>query len=293
MLLFHMLWTTAITKIVSYLPLGLRTRQGIGLVMVQMAWRLALWFSPWISLEATEDFSEQWSLIHSFMAEAHAEAVEKGEPLKPLFVLGNHQSFCDIIFAVVTTPLQAIWRSRTYMDYHLFKLPVLSTICRSVGHFPVYFKTTEPGVFKVDAEKMAEVEKEVDVHLSEGGLLCFYPEGQTNKNPDTLLPFRYGGMKKALDFDARIVNLVFHGNQTVWPLKFQMGGYPCKVRYSIRPFAPQGAKAFVEMARAEGVKEEREMEDHVLLARRAHELMQVQYDALAGMASKANGKKKA
>ena len=63
---------------------------------------------------------------------------------------------------------------RTYMDAHLFNLPVLATICRAsagrcvvwvpgaVGHFPVYFTSAKNGVFAVDKEKNDEVDKRAD-----------------------------------------------------------------------------------------------------------------------------------
>lgn len=104
-----------------------------------------------------------------------------------------------------------------------------------------------------------------------------------NPNPDTILPFRFGGMRKALDFDARIVQLVFRGNQTVWPRKAAVGGLPGVVRYSFLPVAPEGARAFVQRARQEHVEEELLMPDHALLAVRTRRLMQEQYDGLKMM----------
>lgn len=288
-LLMNMLWTSALIKLVVLFPLGVLTKQGVCLMIVQMGWRLAHFFSPWVSTVCDEDYQEQWSLIYNIMAEADAEAEKTGKPAKPLFILANHTSFLDTVLAVVKMPSQVLWRCRTYMDHHLFKLPLLSTICRAVGHFPVYFTSNETGKFKVDAERMEEVENNVGTFLDNGGWMSFFPEGQLNKTPDKLLPFRFGGMKKALDRDARIVTYVFRGNPTVWPVGAQVGGFPGKVRYSLRVVAPDGAKAFVDMARAEGCKEEKDMADHEILARRVHELMQAQYDTLA----KPPGSKKA
>ena len=33
-------------------------------------------------------------------------------------------------------------------------------------------------------------------------------------------------IRKALEFDARMISLMCYGVQTVWPHKAQMGGYP-------------------------------------------------------------------
>jgi len=280
-LLSNMLWTTGLMNLVYLCPFGSKWREGVCLMLTQLGWRLALYFAPWVRTIGDLDYVDQWSLIVSVMNEFDEEDRKAGRPTRPLFILGNHTSFFDTVLAVVKMPPSVLWRCRTYMDHHLFKLPILSTICKSVGHFPVYFKSDQDGVFKVDAQKMESVEARVDNHLKTGGWLCFFPEGQMNKDPDKVLPFRYGGMKRALEFDARIVMLVFRGNQTVWPKKAKIGGLPGKVRYSMRPIAPNGAKNFVEMARAEHVPEEENMADAAILARRGQELMQAQYDALA------------
>lgn len=279
-LAINMLWTAALMNVVNFLPMPQAWVEGVNLVLVQLAWRIAHIFSPWVNCQADEDYAEQWSLVLSLMAESDAESAKEGKTPPPLFILANHSSFLDTVLGAAKLPIQAIWRCRTYMASHLYKLPVLCTICKSVGHFPVYFASGEDGVFKVDAQRMEAVELKVDGHLRKGGWLSFFPEGQMNPDPSKIMPLRYGGMKKALQYDARLVTMVFSGCPEVWPRKAQLGGFPGKVRYSIRTVAMDGAKAFVEMARAEGVKEEKDLQDHEILARRLQELMQAQYDGL-------------
>jgi len=80
--------------------------------------------------------------------------------------------------------------------------------------------------------------------LSNHGWLCFFPEGQLNKNPDQLLPLRYGGFKKALDFDAKLMAFIAVGNAEVWPVKAAVGGFPGKVVYSAKVLTPNGCRAF-------------------------------------------------
>jgi len=293
-LLGNMLWTTALMNIVHLAPMSKAWKEGVCLVLTQLAWRIALLFAPWMSIQGDDDYAEQWGLVLSLMDEYDSEDVREGKPRRPLFVLANHTSFFDTVLGVAKLPVQVLWRCRTYMAGHLFSFPILSTIGKSVGHFPVYFASDEDGVFKVDAKKMEPVEKRVDSYLQGGGWLSFFPEGQVNKNPEKIMPFRFGGMKKAIEYDARIVQMVFRGNEQVWPRKCQVGGFPGKVRYSMRPIAPDGARAFVQMARAEGAKEEVDIPDHAILAKRGQQLMQEQYEALAedkqGALSKLHGK---
>jgi len=289
----NMLWVAGAIKLTSFLPLGTLQHQQLSLFLLQTCWRIALLFAPWIRFQPDEDYLDQWTLIVNMMAEHQAEAREKGQRPSPLFVIANHTSFLDTILGVAKFPTQIITKCRTYMDHHLFKLPVLATICRAIGHFPVYFKSDGEGHFQVDLERMKDTEKKVDAHLANGGWICFFPEGTMNKNPDKLLPFRYGGMKKAIQEDARIAIMVFHNNPGVWPRKCLIGGFPGKVRYNLKPLAPFSVKEFLAMARAEGAPEEKDMKDHEILARRLQELMQAQYDSLAKDAEKeARGKDK-
>lgn len=280
-LLSNMLWATALTCVVQRIPkLRKDQQEGMSIVLCQLAWRIALLLAPWVQTIADGDVSKQWGQVLTLMEQYAAEDKREGRRRRPLFLIANHTSFLDTVLGVTTTPAQAMWHMRTYMNDELFKVPILSTVCRAVGHFPVYFTSSDHGAFSVDVKRMEAVERRVDEHLSHGGWLCFFPEGQMNSNPDTILPFRYGGMKKALEFDARIVQLVFRGNQTVWPRKATVGGYPGSVRYSLLPIAPEGARAFVAKARQAGTQGAAEVPDHVLLAERGHELMQEQYDAL-------------
>jgi len=280
-MLVNMLWATAIMKVIHCLPLSKDTKEGCCLMLIKASWTMSFLFSPWVRCTPSEDIALQWNNTLQIMEKSDEAAKKLGAEPRPLFILGNHTSFLDtVIAASIGLPRSVLWRCRTYMDSALFKLPVLATVCLSVGHFPVHFASGEDGVFKVDTVKMEKVDKKVDAHLRSGGWLCFFPEGQVNKTPDKILPFRYGGMKKALDFDARIVTFVCVGNPTVWPKKAQVGGFPGKVVYGTKPIALDGCKAFVAKARAEGLPEEKDMQDHEILAKRAHVLMQAQYDEM-------------
>lgn len=281
-LLLNMLWAAGAMKLLSLMPMEKKTYQGICLTMIQLAWRVSSFFAPWMRCAEDEASAAEWECIQQKMAQVDQE-VSKGEGKpRPLMILGNHTSFFDTLLSAQSFPTAVLWRCRTYMDSGLFKLPILSTVCRSIGHFAVYFKSTEEGAFKVDKEKNDAEDKLVSEHLDTGGWLCFFPEGQVNKEPDTLLPFRFGGMKKALDSDSRLIMFVSVGNTKVWPKKAKIGGLPGRVRYGMRVLAPDGAKAFVaELRKQKDLDEEdKAMEDHVLLAKHAQIRMQAQYDKL-------------
>jgi len=274
----NMLWSSALMKVISCLPAPKLTRQGICLMVIQAAWKLSLMLSPWMWYANTAGYSDEWSLVLKNIAESDASAARGDAPYRPLFILGNHTSFFDTVLSATCFPSRVLWRCRTYMDKGLFKLPILSTVCTSIGHFPVYFQSAEEGKFKVDKEKMDVVEQNVDEHIKQGGFLCFFPEGQTNKTLDNILPFRYGGMKKALDFDARMILFVAAGNTSVWPKKALIGGFPGRIAIGAKALAPKGAKALVAELRAKCTPEEKDMADQELLAKYARDAMQQEYD---------------
>ena len=77
-------------------------------------------------------------------------------------------------------------------------------------------------------------------------MLAFFPEGQINEKPRELLPFRYGGMKKALLNDACLFLLVTKGNATVWPRSAPIGGFPGQVKWTLKCFAEDGCQQLVK-----------------------------------------------
>jgi len=276
----------ALIKLVSVLGLSKKRSEGIAIAFVQAAWRTTMGFTPWMRFTASRGWDEEWANILAMMEASDVESKHK-----PWMFLSNHTSFMDVLLFTTLTRTSVMWKCRTYMDHALFKMPILSTICRGCGHFPVYFKSTEEGKFTVDKEKNAEVDKLVDAHLSTGNL-CFFPEGQVNKDPDNIMSFRFGGMKKALDFDARLVLFVAAGNPNVWPKKAKFGGVPGRVNYGIKLMAPDGAKAYVAQLRSRDdlTTEDKAMADYELMAKYLRLAMQQYYDELKAGADDSKAK---
>jgi len=276
---FAMLASACFCKIMLLLgsSVSRKTGQGICLMVLQRAWGLCLLLSPWVNIGPTPAVAPQWA---AFIRDMEANDKLSEEDKKPAFILSNHSSFLDTIFTVTNVPARVAWRMRTYISSHLFKMPLLSTICTALGHFPVYFTASEYGKFTVDRERMDEVQKGVDHHLKEDGILAFFPEGQMNKTPNTLCDFRYGGFKKALKVDARLWTMTTYGCAKAWPVKAQMGGFPVKGKYDVRAFAPEGCKKKVAELREAHPSDTKDLEDEQVLALYARIDMQSYYDSL-------------
>jgi 1-acyl-sn-glycerol-3-phosphate acyltransferase len=280
-----MIWAAGLMKLVYLLPLSKGNKEAVCLTLVQFAWWGSLVLSPWLRY-VRHPSSDNWADIMSgtdtkvVREKPASDGSAKTEVDRPLFLLGNHTSFFDTLFVCSMIPNVMVRKVRTYMKNDLFNLPLLGTICRSVGHFPVYFAAAEDGKFTLDATKMVSVEENVDKHLSTGGWLTFFPEGQLNKSPDKLLPLRYGGFKRALEFDGKLAAFVTHGNPAIWPVKAAVGGFPGRVCFSTKVLAPNGARAFAADLRKKAEAEGRDNipADYVLLSEAVEVMMQSQYD---------------
>ena len=149
-------------------------------------------------------------------------------------------------------------------------------------HFPVGFTGTKDGDFSVDREAMAVTQARVDEHIKAGGVLVFFPEGQMNKDPTRIMDFRYGGMKKALQFDANIFMFLTCGLEHIWPRWEQVGGFPGSALCSMTRVGAGGCRELAaELKKGDGAAGKEE-EDHAVLAVYGRDRMQKEYDALLG-----------
>ena len=272
----------AIINIVSWIP-GLSRDQiaTVSLYCTQFAWRVALFFSPWVSITMANPTETNKAY------ETYSKCLAKFDKTKekPVFLLGNHTSFLDTILTLTCIPTSEVTRCRTYQNAALLKKPLLSSICWGCYHFPVHFKSAEDGKFTLDREKYAIVDKRVDAHIKNKGMIAFFPEGQINENPETLLPFRYGGMKKALINDACLFFLVTKGNAKVWPRSAPIGGFPGSVKWTFVCLAEDGCQKLVaDVKKNKGKLKEIECNgdspDHVILANYCRAAMQDVVDNL-------------
>ena len=76
-------------------------------------------------------------------------AVKAGGARHPIFIMSNHVSLLDTIVVSCFIPVRAVVRVRYYMMSRLLKIPMLGTIARASGQFPVFFSSDEDGKFSV------------------------------------------------------------------------------------------------------------------------------------------------
>lgn len=162
----------------------------------------------------------------------------------PFVILINHTSPLDSFFFSYMFPLKYAPKVRTLSKAELFQIPIFGDLLTYCGHFPVHFMSSKSNSFSVDKEKQAKVIEDIKAHISNGGILAFFPEGQLNP-ADTrkLQPFRAGLFKifSELAISSRGINKInmyafLHaGLENVWHPKSRFGGASATVNCKSSP----------------------------------------------------------
>lgn len=118
-----------------------------------------------------------------------------------VIVAGNHPSYLDPL--LITIPID---RRIFFMAWDkLFSIPVLGTLMRQAGAFPVRLGTKDPNAYQ----------KALDV-LSDGKALGIFPEaGRTAEGP--MNPLKTGTARLAIESGAPIVPVTITGAYDAWP----------------------------------------------------------------------------
>lgn len=156
----------------------------------------------------------------------------------PLLLM-NHTSFLDLFVMCAAITPSAVLRThlRCIIAAKLTRLPLLgSALGTWSGNFPAYFREEKGGIsggegssFATDQTKQAAVAKEIDAHVASGGMLGICPEGTVNATPETLLPFRHGAFRVAIEHQMPIFAMITAGCGDCWPKRNVLGGLPATV----------------------------------------------------------------
>jgi len=271
---------------------GLMSRRmggGYTMMNLQGAWNVAFFLCPWISTRKTERFTENFERVKADQREYLADLDrllapdDGGTEMGNLVLLCNHTSFLDTPMFTRLTPARVVFHCRGYVASFLYKMPLFGRIIQAIGHFPVYFTSSQDGKFTVDKERMAKVEEDVEELLvKHRGVLCLFPEGAVNKAPENgLMNFRYGTFAKALQHNFRLWCFTSAGHEKSWPAKASIGGAPARTMIDCWPLAPNGCAQLVKEIREQKLVEgAKDKDDKVLLAEYAQRRMNEEVNKL-------------
>lgn len=164
---------------------------------------------------------------------------------RPLYIGCNHQSFFDSPLCCCLGPWRLVGDVKTLMARGMMKLPILGRMAQAIGHMPVPFTSKTTGDFSVDRSKMAELQEAVDAHITSGGHLMVFPEGDLNRDWKVLKPFRVGGMEMCIRHDMEMWGFVMVAPSRSWHPDSAFGGQPTRI--TVRAFrAYESAKDAAE-----------------------------------------------
>jgi 1-acyl-sn-glycerol-3-phosphate acyltransferase len=107
-----------------------------------------------------------WLLIHTFYR-VHGINLERIPREGAALLVCNHVSFVDAVVVMAESPRPI----RFVMDYPIFKVPLLSFIFRTARAIPIASARTHPEILEA-------AYRSIDQALSEGDLVCIFPEGR-------------------------------------------------------------------------------------------------------------------
>ncbi|HET9843233.1 MAG TPA: MFS transporter [Gammaproteobacteria bacterium] len=144
-----------------------------------------------------------WILIHS-LYRVEVEGSENLPEDGPAVLCCNHVSYLDplIVMACVRKPIRFV------MDYHIFKIPILSFVFKTAKCIPI-----TPG--KHNRQIKENAFKEVSKALKARQLVGIFPEGGLTPN-GSVQPFKPGISKIALDNNVKIIPIALQGMWGSW-----------------------------------------------------------------------------
>ena len=215
------------------------------LIFCGVWWRLPFKLSPWVRVQR--------------LGFEHL-AGDVGASGRSVMILANHTSFLDTLLFAATVPPSMLTRFASLVSPHLFKIPMLGTIMRSVGHISVPFREAgASGSFGLDEAKRSTMLEQVEAHLGGGGWICMYPEGTIHRGDGhgegsshtlRLQTFRAGGMAFLLDADMEVWGWATRGNNDCWP-RSGKGGHPASIAIKLFPIAQNGAASLLRELHAQ------------------------------------------
>lgn len=121
----------------------------------------------------------------------------------PVFYVGNHRSYFDILLTYVRVPRPTGYVAKKEME----KIPLLNIWMRNLHCLFLDRENVKEGLKTI----LAAIEK-----IKSGISICIFPEGTRNKTPDTFLPFHEGSFKVAEKGGCPIVPMVINNSADIY-----------------------------------------------------------------------------
>ena len=144
-----------------------------------------------------------WILVSTFYR-IRTTGVEHIPATGPALLVCNHVSFIDAVVIMGESPRPI----RFVMDLGMFRKPVLAWFFKAVGAIGIVSAKTDPAMF-------AKANALIDDALSEGELVCIFPEGRITDTGE-LFPFKQGAVRIAERNTVPVVPMALRGLWGSW-----------------------------------------------------------------------------
>ncbi len=155
-----------------------------------------------------------WLLIHT-VYRLDKEGIENIPEQGAAVLVCNHVSFVDALVILAASPRPI----RFVMDYHIFKVPVLSFIFRTGKAIPIASAKENEALLNKAYDQIAEA-------LADGELVAIFPEGRITDNGD-IYPFK-GGIRRIIErTPVPVIPMALRG---LWGSFFSRKGGPAMTK---------------------------------------------------------------
>lgn len=121
----------------------------------------------------------------------------------PVFYVGNHRSYFDILLTYVRVPRPTGYVAKKEME----KIPLLNIWMRNLHCLFLDRENVKEGLKTI----LTAIDK-----VKSGISICIFPEGTRNKTPDTFLPFHEGSFKVAEKSGCPIVPMALNNSANIY-----------------------------------------------------------------------------
>jgi 1-acyl-sn-glycerol-3-phosphate acyltransferase len=119
-----------------------------------------------------------------------------------LIIAANHQTYIDPFW--ISSPIK---RPVRFLAWDAaFNWPLVGPIMRLLGAWPLQLEGSDPGPIRRSMQ-----------WLREGGAVVIFPEGGRGNPDGTMIRFKPGAVRMALETGAAILPVTIRGGNLVWP----------------------------------------------------------------------------
>lgn len=149
------------------------------------------------------------------------------DPSKPYIITPNHTSQLDIVTLSVKLRLDFSFMAKI----ELARIPL----------FGIWFRTIDIGVDRRNVRKAAEAYKKAQRFIDSGRSLIMFPEGTISNKVPTLVPFKDGPFRLAIETQVDILPVTIIGNWILLPDQGVFEGRPgTAFQYIHAPISTKG-----------------------------------------------------